>query len=119
MQGASQKATEKGTGIKVQNDNGESNINYNQSLTVFIHFCKALENTLSHSIFRETRGGKHQGLGVESADRWVFGGKVHGRVSATQKMSNTDTDCKDGKIKTKTNASLYHQEKNLSKVFLT
>lgn len=55
MQGASQKATEKGTGIKVQNDNGESNINYNQSLTVFIHFCKALENTLSLSVFRETR----------------------------------------------------------------
>lgn len=59
MQGASQKATEKGTGIKVQNDNGENNINYNQSLTVFIHFCKALGNILSHSIFTETRGEKH------------------------------------------------------------
>lgn len=51
---------------------------------------------------------------METADRLVFGGKVHGIVSATQKMSNTDTDRKDGKIKTKTNASLYHQEKKIS-----
>lgn len=60
MWGASQKATEKGTGIKVQNDNGERNTNYIQSPAgFFLSIFKALENILSHSVFIETRGKKH------------------------------------------------------------
>lgn len=45
-------------------------------------------------------------------------GKVHGTVSATQKMSMTLISKKE---KTKTNASLYQKKKkkSLSKVFLT
>lgn len=43
MWGASQKATEKGTGIKVQNDNGERNTNYIQSPAGFFYpFLKHL-----------------------------------------------------------------------------
>ena len=64
MRGASQKAMEKGTGIKVQNDNDERNTNYIRSptglfffLIHFFFFQSTWEYIISFSFHRNTGGG--------------------------------------------------------------
>lgn len=97
---------EKGTGIKVQNDNDERNTNYIRSPTgfffnPFFFFCKALENILSHSVFTETQGVGGDIYGCGYGNCW----QVHVcRQGVQDSVCYTEnclirTDLKDGKSK--------------------
>lgn len=86
---------EKGTGIKVQNDNDERNTNYIRSPTglffffnPFFFFAKHLriyyliQFSQKHGGWRETS----MGVDMETAGRFMFAGKVFRTVSVTPKI---------------------------------
>lgn len=84
---------EKGTGIKVQNDNDERNTNYIRSPTGFflIHFfffAKHLRIYYLIQFSQKHRGWGETSMGVdmETAGRFMFAGKVFRTVSVTPKI---------------------------------